>query len=94
MICAPDCVDGVVRVIEEEGCGDGVDGAAAAVHVPARVREGAGNDIEEELWGPIQKKHFGFEDRVGLIWGLGILDMCRLHAASQIVLILVCLGLM
>ena len=44
----PDCVYGVVRGVEKErGC-DGVDGTA--VHVPARVREVAGDDLEAELW--------------------------------------------
>ena len=44
----PDCFDGVVRGVEEEGGRDGVDGTAA-VHVPSGVREVAGNDLEEEL---------------------------------------------
>ena len=72
----PDCLDGVARGVEEEGCRDGVDGTA--LHVPARVREVSGDDLEVELCCGVVDGGGGVDvgegERAGDVGGLEAVD--------------------
>ena len=72
----PDCLDGVARGVEEEGCRDGVDGTA--LHVPARVGEVSGDNLEVELCCGVVDGGGGVDvgegERAGDVGGLEAVD--------------------
>ena len=72
----PDCLDGVARGVEEEGCRDGVDGPA--LHVSVRVREVSGDNLEVKICCGVVDGcggvNVGEGERAGDVGGLEAVD--------------------